>query len=55
MEVHMSFFAGIRTDYMPGPICGNPLNCLNEKICLQNGCYYASTDGNDSFSTESDS
>lgn len=31
----MSFFAGIRTDYMPGPICGNPLNCLNEKICLQ--------------------
>lgn len=31
----MSFFSGIRTDYMPGPICGNPLQCLNEKVCLQ--------------------
>ncbi len=31
----MSFFSGIRTENMPGPICGNPLHCLNEKICLQ--------------------
>ena len=31
----MSFFSGLRTEYMPGPICGNPLHCLNEKVCLQ--------------------
>lgn len=31
----MSFFSGIRTENMPGPICGNPLNCLCEKVCLQ--------------------
>ena len=31
----MSFFSGLRTENMPGPICGNPLHCLNEKVCLQ--------------------
>ena len=31
----MSFFSGVRTENMPGPICGNPLHCLNEKVCLQ--------------------
>lgn len=31
----MSFFSGVRTENMPGPIYGNPLHCLNEKVCLQ--------------------
>lgn len=31
----MSFFSGMRTDNMPGPICDNPLRCLCEKVCLQ--------------------
>lgn len=31
----MSFFSGIRTENMPGPICGNPVRCLCEKVCLQ--------------------
>ncbi|MBR1925997.1 MAG: hypothetical protein IJ837_04035 [Clostridia bacterium] len=31
----MSFFLGVRTENMPGPIYGNPLRCLNEKVCLQ--------------------
>jgi len=35
MEVIMSFFSGIRTDNMPGPICGDPCRCLCEKVCLQ--------------------
>ena len=31
----MSFFSNARTENMPGPIYGNPLHCLNEKVCLQ--------------------
>ena len=31
----MSFFSNARTENMPGPICGNPLDCLCEKVCLQ--------------------
>ena len=31
----MSFFSGTRTENMPGPIYGNPLHCLCEKVCLQ--------------------
>lgn len=31
----MSFFSGIRTENMPGPICGDPCRCLCEKVCLQ--------------------
>ncbi len=31
----MSFFTGIRTENMPGPIMGNPLKGLCEKVCLQ--------------------
>ncbi len=31
----MSFFSGIRTENMPGPIMGNPLKGLCEKVCLQ--------------------
>lgn len=31
----MSFFSSSRTENMPGPIYGNPLNCLCEKVCLQ--------------------
>lgn len=31
----MSFFSGIRTENMPGPIVGNPMKCLCEKVCLQ--------------------
>ena len=31
----MSFFSGVRTENMPGPIYGNPLHCLCEKVCLQ--------------------
>ncbi len=31
----MSFFSGIRTEQMPGPINGNPLRGLCEKVCLQ--------------------
>ncbi len=35
MEVVMSFFSGIRTDNIPGPIVGNPLRGLCEKVCIQ--------------------
>ncbi len=31
----MSFFSNSRTENMPGPIYGNPLDCLCEKVCLQ--------------------
>ncbi len=31
----MSFFSGIRTENMPGPITSNPIRCLCEKVCLQ--------------------
>ena len=31
----MSFYSNFQTDKCPGPICGNPLNGLNEKVCLQ--------------------
>lgn len=31
----MSFFSGIRTENMPGPIMGSPLKGLCEKVCLQ--------------------
>ena len=31
----MSFFSGIRTEQMPGPINSNPLRGLCEKVCLQ--------------------
>ncbi|MBR7091200.1 MAG: hypothetical protein IKC79_01965, partial [Clostridia bacterium] len=31
----MSFFSGMRTDNMPGPIAGNPLRGLCEKVCIQ--------------------
>ena len=31
----MSFFSNSRTENMPGPIYGNPLHCLCEKVCLQ--------------------
>lgn len=31
----MSFFTGMRTENMPGPIAGNPLRGLCEKVCLQ--------------------
>ncbi len=31
----MSFFSGIRTEQIPGPINGNPLRGLCEKVCVQ--------------------
>lgn len=31
----MSFFSNFQTDKCPGPINGNPLTGLNEKVCLQ--------------------
>ena len=31
----MSFFSGVRTDYIPGPIMNNPLKGLCEKVCIQ--------------------
>lgn len=31
----MSFFSNFQTDKCPGPINGNPVNGLNEKVCLQ--------------------
>ena len=31
----MSFFSGVRTDYIPGPILNNPLHGLCEKVCIQ--------------------
>lgn len=31
----MSFFSGIRTEQIPGPITGNPLRGLCEKVCIQ--------------------
>lgn len=31
----MSFFSGIRTEQIPGPINGNPLRGLCEKVCIQ--------------------
>ena len=31
----MSFFSNFQTDKCPGPINGNPVNCLCEKVCLQ--------------------
>lgn len=31
----MSFFSGVRTDYIPGPILNNPLKGLCEKVCIQ--------------------
>ncbi|MBO5103384.1 MAG: hypothetical protein J6C13_04795 [Clostridia bacterium] len=31
----MSFFSGIRTEQIPGPIVGNPLRGLCEKVCIQ--------------------
>ena len=31
----MSFFSNFQTDKCPGPINGNPLNGLNEKVCVQ--------------------
>lgn len=31
----MSFFSNFQTDKCPGPINGNPLNGLNEKVCIQ--------------------
>ena len=31
----MSFFSGIRTEQIPGPINGNPMRGLCEKVCIQ--------------------
>lgn len=31
----MSFFSNFQSDKCPGPITGNPLNGMNEKVCLQ--------------------
>jgi hypothetical protein len=31
----MSFFTNNRTDLVPGPICGNPLNGLCERVCIE--------------------
>ncbi|MBR4270793.1 MAG: hypothetical protein IKQ31_03875 [Clostridia bacterium] len=31
----MSFFSGIRSEQMPGPINGNPVRGLCEKVCIQ--------------------
>ena len=31
----MSFYSNFQTDKCPGPITGNPLSGLNEKVCLQ--------------------
>ena len=31
----MSFFSNFHTDKCPGPINGNPINGLNEKVCVQ--------------------
>ncbi len=31
----MSFFSGVRTEQIPGPITGNPLRGLCEKVCIQ--------------------
>ena len=30
----MSFYSGNRTNCTPGPICGNPLNGICEKVCI---------------------
>lgn len=30
----MSFFLGVRSNCTPGPICGNPLNGICEKVCI---------------------
>ena len=32
----MSFFSNFQTDKCPGPINGNPINGLNEKVCVLN-------------------
>ena len=34
-EVTMSFYSNFQSDKCPGPITGNPLNGLTEKVCLQ--------------------
>ena len=31
----MSFFSNFQTDKCPGPINGNPMNGLAEKVCVQ--------------------
>lgn len=31
----MSFFTSNRSEFTPGPICGNPLNGLCERVCIQ--------------------
>ena len=31
----MSFFSGIRTEQIPGPINGSPLRGLCEKVCIK--------------------
>ena len=31
----MSFYSNFQTDKCPGPINGNPINGLNEKVCIQ--------------------
>ncbi len=31
----MSFFSGVRTEQIPGPIIGSPLRGLCEKVCIQ--------------------
>ena len=34
-EVKMSFFSNFHSDKTPGPITGNPVNGLCEKVCIQ--------------------
>jgi len=31
----MSFFNNFQAERFPGPICGNPINGLCEKVCIQ--------------------
>ena len=31
----MSFFTSNRSDFCPGPIVGNPLNGLCERVCIE--------------------
>ena len=38
----MSFFTSNRSEFCPGPICGNPLNGLCERVCIETKKVYDS-------------
>jgi hypothetical protein len=41
-EKNMSFFTSNRSEFCPGPICGNPLNGLCERVCIETKKVYDS-------------